>query len=145
DLEQLFQIHSLVGAESAVMSVAPPGTRFPDAERWRTFAGRNGAARRIGSYELLGEVGRGGMGVVYKARQAGLNRLVALKMILTGEDAGTQERARFRAEAEAAARLEHPNIVKIHEVGEHDGRPFLSLEYVDGGSLEQQLTGTPWP
>jgi eukaryotic-like serine/threonine-protein kinase len=97
----------------------------------------------VKGYEILGELGRGGMGVVYKAKQLGLNRLVALKMILSGEHAGTTEMARFRAEAEAVARLQHTNIVQIYEIGEQDGRPFFSLEYVDGGSLAQRLAGKP--
>src|SRR5258708_7469999 len=86
---------------------------------------------RVGvpGYEFLGELGRGGMGVVYKARQVKLNRLVALKMILSGAYAGEQELARFRIEAEAIAHLQHPNIVQIHEIGEHEGRPFFSLEF----------------
>jgi tetratricopeptide (TPR) repeat protein len=83
------------------------------------------------------------MGVVYKARQAGLNRVVALKMILTGPFAGPAELARFQREAEAVARLQHPNVVQVYEVGEHLGRPFLALEYVAGGSLERRLAGTP--
>jgi WD40 repeat protein len=99
----------------------------------------------IAGYEVLGELGRGGMGVVYQARQAGLNRLVALKMILAGAQAGPDDVARFKAEAEAVARLQHPGIVQIHEVGDHAGLPFFSLEFVPGGSLAQRLRGTPLP
>jgi serine/threonine protein kinase len=100
---------------------------------------------QVPGYEILEELGRGGMGAVYKARQVKLNRIVALKMILSGEHAGSDQLERFRTEAEVVARLQHPNILQIFEVGECDGLPFLSLEFLDGGSLSDDLDGTPWP
>lgn len=97
----------------------------------------------IEGYTIESILGRGGMGVVYLARQVGLKRTVALKMVRGSNLAGEQELARFRAEGEAIARLQHPNIVQIYEIGEQDGNPYFSLEYVNGGSLEQKLAGTP--
>src|SRR5262249_2260012 len=97
-----------------------------------------------GGFELLEELGRGGMGVVYRARQPKLGRVVALKMIRRGQ-ADAAELARFRVEAEAIARLQHPNIVQVFEVGERDGMPFVALEYCPGGSLAERLRGTALP
>jgi hypothetical protein len=95
--------------------------------------------RAPAGYEVLSELGRGGMGVVYQARHVALNRVVALKMILSGAHASGDEMARFRREAEAIARLQHPGIVAVHEIGEHNGHPFFSLELCPGGSLENKL------
>ncbi|MBL8796848.1 MAG: serine/threonine protein kinase [Planctomycetia bacterium] len=105
----------------------------------------SGETLQVPGYEILGELGRGGMGVVYKARQLSLNRLVALKMIRDGVLANEGQRSRFRKEAEAIARLNHPNIVHIHDIGELNGRPYLSLEYVDAASLKEQLEGQAVP
>ena len=113
-----------------------------------TTAANEPMARGVPSvlgYEITGELGRGGMGVVYHARHVRLNRPCALKMILAGAHAGPDDVARFVTEAEAIARLEHSSIVQIRHIGDSDGLPFLELEYVAGGSLDRQLNGTPWP
>jgi serine/threonine protein kinase len=99
----------------------------------------------IPGYEILETIGRGGMGVVYKARQKSLDRMVAVKVILSGHHAGAEEMRRFRTEAEAIARLQHPNILQVFELGEQNGQPFLVMEFCGGGSLARHLKGGPMP
>ncbi|MFO0809983.1 MAG: serine/threonine-protein kinase [Gemmataceae bacterium] len=99
----------------------------------------------IAGYDIAEEIGRGGMGVVYRATQVSLDRVVALKVILAGIHAGRDQRTRFRAEAHAVAKLQHPNVVQVFEVGEADDFPYLALEYVAGGSLERKIGRQPQP
>jgi tetratricopeptide (TPR) repeat protein len=117
-----------------------PGLRARAAEAEKAPA----PLPRIPGYEVLGELGRGGMGVVYLARQVRLNRPCALKTILAGDHASPEVALRFLAEAETVARLRHPNIVQIHAIGDYDNRPYIELEYIEGGSLAARLDGTPW-
>ena len=126
-------------------SVTATGDRGRDARRPDRLPPAHRPAPTIAGYEIEGELGRGGMGVVYRARQVRLNRPCALKMILAGAHADPVAAVRFLAEAEAVARLQHPHIVQIHHIGEADGLPFFELEYVEGGSLDRRLDGTPWP
>jgi eukaryotic-like serine/threonine-protein kinase len=131
----------------------PPGRDVPAALTRDTHAGPTGrppgegqAFPEVPGYEVLGVLGHGGMGVVYRARQLRADRVVALKMIRAVEPAGEQDRLRFRIETEAVARLQHPNIVQLYEAGEAAGRPYFSLEFCAGGSLEQRLkTWRPTP
>jgi tetratricopeptide (TPR) repeat protein len=121
---------------------AAPALSVPSAG---SASRRAGAPPAVAGYEILSELGRGGMGVVYKARHLQLKRVVALKMILGSAHAGAAEVARFKTEAEAVARLQHVNIVQIYEVGDQDGQPYFSLEFVEGGPLSRRLDGSPLP
>jgi serine/threonine protein kinase len=139
------ELRSFFADESKVNRIAASLPDLLPAVEQPTASPSLGTVRYVGEYELLEEIARGGMGVVYKARQTGLGRIVALKMILAGGHAGAAELARFRTEGQAIARLQHPNIVQVHEVGEHEGKPYFSLEYCAGGSLDRKLNGTPLP
>jgi serine/threonine-protein kinase len=119
---------------------------FPMPEAETRYVLHPGAdVPRIPGYEVEAELGRGGVGVVYKVRHLRLNRPVALKMLLAGAYAGPQELTRFQREAEAVAGLQHPNIVQVHDVGDYEGRPYFTMEFVEGGSLAEKLAGTPQP
>ena len=130
----------LVEAELEAMFPTPQPDRASDIS-----AGWNPTVDlpRIAGYQVEAVVGRGGMGIVYKARHLRLNRPVALKMLLAGAYAGPLERERFLREAEAVARVRHANIVQVYDVGDHDGRPYFTMEFVEGCSLAQKLLGTP--
>jgi serine/threonine protein kinase len=134
---------TLPTADSSVS--AEPQTVSAAGEPKAAHAKAESALPVVPSYEIIKELGHGGMGVVYLAWQTSLKRLVALKRIRVSDHADERARARFRTEAEAVARLQHPNIVQIHEIGEAEGLPFISLEYVEGRSLAEYLRGKPLP
>ena len=128
-------------AETEVKQVQDSGSEIQLQPR----ASHRGGWPQIPGYEIVRELGRGGMGVVYQAWQPRLRRFVAVKLVLTGPHSGDPERARFETEVEAVARLQHAHIVQIYDVGDHDGQPFFTMEFVDGGSLSHKLRGDPQP
>jgi len=135
------------GADPKTAPESPTAKTIADEARHTRgfFDGLPAALPVLPGYDILGEMGRGAMGVVYRARQLNLNRLVALKMIRDGALAGPQQLSDFQREAEAAARLAHPNIIHIYELGTHHGLPYFSMELIEGGSLAQRLLQAPIP
>ncbi len=139
------ELHSFFRNRDAIERLARPlkeqGPPLPETlgSEGGAESGVGTTIRYFGDYELLEEIARGGMGVVYRARQVTLNRIVALKMILEGELATVQEVQRFRQEAEAVGNLDHPNIVPIYETGEHNGRHYFSMKLIEGGNLAQKV------
>jgi eukaryotic-like serine/threonine-protein kinase len=140
-----FEIHQVLEGISLTSGNFVPGEEEADTAQTGSAPVSLADGTVLPGYEIIGELGRGGMGIVYRARQVALKRLVAVKVILAGAHADDRERASFRTEAEAVARLQHPNIVQIYDIAEHDGLPYFSFEFVDGPSLEKQTGGRPLP
>lgn len=148
-LERLIKLHDFLSESGTAES----DTIRPQPSQISSFVGdglakpnesvRPGVSNDFGNYELIEEIGRGGMGIVYRARQKGLGRIVAVKVIQSLASKGDDHR-RFQREAEAVASLDHPNIVRVHEVGKQGDRPFLSMEYVDGGALDSHIHRRSW-
>jgi serine/threonine-protein kinase len=122
-----------------------PALRTPAEAETTSVVPRAAGLSLIPGYEVEEVLGRGGMSVVYKARHHALNRLVAVKMLLAGPFAGPQELGRFRRETAALACLRHPNIVQVYDAGDLEGRPYFTMELIEGGGLDQKLAGTPQP
>ncbi|HEY6564416.1 MAG TPA: serine/threonine-protein kinase [Pirellulaceae bacterium] len=145
DLEELFQIHGYLREQEQVLGVARSTLVSARIDDTSPVLGASDTAvkQSVPGYQLLEVIGRGGMGVVYKARQTSVDRIVAVKMILSGQHAGAAEHARFQNEAQAAASLQHPHIAQVFEAGEYDGQPYLVMEFVEGTSLESVLAKAP--
>ena len=137
----LAELRHVRAVEAQVAAMFPESGDSHDSIRGATLT--TGTLPQIPGYEIESVLGRGGMGVVYRGRHLQLHRPVAIKMLLVGTCATAAERERFLREAEAAAQLQHPNIVPVYDVGDHEGRPYFTMELVDGGTLAEELAGVP--